>query len=74
MQDYAGGGAAAERAIPGVGVALGCDPNEVSANLRRGELPVVTRVSDEHLVLSMRTIDPADDDLVADALLRASDP
>ena len=46
----------------------------MTSALRRQELPVVATVRDGRLVLSMRTIDPADDDLVADALVRAADP
>ena len=72
VEDYAGGGAAPQRAIPGVGLSIACDAAAVAAALRRQTPAVVATVRDGRLVLSMRTVDPADDDLVAEALVRVS--
>jgi L-seryl-tRNA(Ser) seleniumtransferase len=61
-----GGGAAPGVEIPSAGVAVDGD---VTAALRAAQpKPVIARVEDNRTVLDLRTVDPADDDLVADAL------
>jgi L-seryl-tRNA(Ser) seleniumtransferase len=72
-QAVAGGGALPGLEIPSCGVALDCArPEAVAQRLRRDG--VVARVDDGHIVCDLRTIDPADDERVADALGRALAP
>jgi L-seryl-tRNA(Ser) seleniumtransferase len=59
-----GGGTLPGLEIDSAGVAL---PGDRTAALRRAEVPVVARVHDGRTVLDLRTVDPADDPLVAEA-------
>ncbi len=59
-----GGGALPGLEIESAGVVL---PGDRTAALRRAEVPVVARVRDGKTVLDLRTVDPADDELVAAA-------
>ncbi len=67
---YIGGGAAAQRGVPGPVLVI---PGGAAAQekLRRGDPPVVAYVRDEGLHVDLRTVDPADDDDVARALSNA---
>ena len=65
-QSVPGGGAVPGRTIPSAGIAVDGD---VAAALRRFEPPVVARVSGQHTILDLRTVDPADDPLLGKALL-----
>ncbi len=68
-----GGGTLPGREIGSAGIAL---PGDRTASLRRAVVPVVARVHEGRTVLDLRTVDPADDELVADAAraaLRARD-
>ena len=60
-----GGGTLPEVEIPSAGVVLDGDH---AAALREQVTPVIGRVVDGRTVLDLRTVDPADDELVADAL------
>ena len=61
-----GGGAVPGVEIPSAGVTVDGD---ITAALRTTEpKPVIARVENDHTVLDLRTVDPADDHLVADAL------
>jgi L-seryl-tRNA(Ser) seleniumtransferase len=60
-----GGGSAPGTAIPSAGVAVDGDH---AAALRSFDPPVIARVHDGRTVLDLRTIDPADDAVVAKAL------
>jgi L-seryl-tRNA(Ser) seleniumtransferase len=60
-----GGGSAPGVTIPSAGVAVDGD---VAAALRACDPPVIARVHDGRTVLDLRTVDPADDHLVAAAL------
>ncbi|HEX9530539.1 MAG TPA: hypothetical protein VF954_05335, partial [Acidimicrobiales bacterium] len=60
-----GGGAVPGRTIPSAGVAVDGD---VTAALRAWDPPIVARVSEGRTVLDLRTVDEADDDVVAAAL------
>ena len=60
-----GGGSAPGVTIPSWGVAVDGDR---TAHLRRHEPPVIARVVEGRTVLDLRTVDPADDAVVADAL------
>lgn len=68
----AGGGSLPGRTIPSIGVAIEvAAPDDVLAALRAGG--VVARVEDGAVVCDLRTVDPAEDEQVRDAL-RASMP
>ncbi len=57
-----GAGSLPLAAIPSVGVALDGD---LTAELRRSAPPIVARVVDGRTVLDLRTVDPADDEILA---------
>lgn len=59
-----GGGALPGLEIGSAGIAL---PGDHTAALRRAVVPVVARVHEGRTVLDLRTVDPADDVLLADA-------
>lgn len=60
-----GAGSAPGSVIPSWGVVLDGD---VTARLRRSAVPIMARARDGETVLDMRTVDPADDRVIADAL------
>lgn len=65
----AGGGSLPGLTIPSVGVGLECaDADLVAARLRTAEA-VVARVAEGLVVCDLRTVDPADDDVLVAALL-----
>ena len=59
-----GGGSVPGLVIPSAGIALDGDQ---SARLRAGDPPVIGRVVDGRTVLDLRTVDPADDAVIAKA-------
>ena len=61
----AGGGSVPGQDVPSAGVAVDGDH---AARLRRWDPPVVARVHDGQTVCDLRTVDPADDPVVAAAL------
>jgi L-seryl-tRNA(Ser) seleniumtransferase len=61
-----GGGAAPGVSLPSAAVSL---PAELAQRLRRGRPPIVGRVEDGRCLLDLRTIDPAADEIVRDAVL-----
>ena len=60
-----GGGTLPTVEIPSVGVAV---PGDHRERLRRAPVPIIARVEDDTTICDLRTIDPGDDELVADAL------
>jgi L-seryl-tRNA(Ser) seleniumtransferase len=60
-----GGGSLPGQSIPSAGVRIDGDH---SAALRAGDPPVVARVHDGATIVDLRTVDPADDLLLAKAL------
>ncbi|MEN3316283.1 MAG: L-seryl-tRNA(Ser) seleniumtransferase [Acidimicrobiaceae bacterium] len=64
----AGGGSVPGQEMPSVGVSV---PGDLTAVLRAGDPPVVARVHESTTVCDLRTVDPADDGVLADALRRA---
>jgi L-seryl-tRNA(Ser) seleniumtransferase len=64
----AGGGSVPGQDVPSAGVAVSGD---LTAALRGGEPPIVARVHEGSTVCDLRTVDPADDGVVAGALKRA---
>jgi L-seryl-tRNA(Ser) seleniumtransferase len=70
-ENMIGGGAAPGRSLPGFAVALQSDnmsSNELAYRLRKLPIPVVTRVEEGRVLLDLRTVDPADDAYLANAL------
>ena len=67
----AGGGSVPGTEIPSAGIAL---EGDVTDRLRRAGPPVIARVVDGSTVLDLRTVDPADDQLLADAVREALAP
>ena len=64
----AGGGSVPGQELPSAGVSV---PGDHTAALRAGDPPVVARVQEGATVCDLRTVDPADDGVLADALKRA---
>ncbi len=64
---FLGGGSAPERPVEGLALALAGDP-ALLERLRRGRPPVVGYLREERLVLDLRTIDPADDEALVEAV------
>jgi L-seryl-tRNA(Ser) seleniumtransferase len=65
MNSVPGGGTLPDREIPSVGV---CCTVDVVRALRMSTPPIVARVTDAGTLLDLRTIDPADDATIGDAL------
>jgi L-seryl-tRNA(Ser) seleniumtransferase len=61
----AGGGSLPGLEIPSAGIAVAGDR---TAELRAATPPIVARVIDNRTVLDLRTVDPADDAIVAKAV------
>jgi L-seryl-tRNA(Ser) seleniumtransferase len=69
-----GGGAAPEIDLPTALVAVAHPrrpADDLAAALRRGRPPVVARVADDRLLLDLRTVDPADEAALLEALTAA---
>jgi L-seryl-tRNA(Ser) seleniumtransferase len=69
-QSTIGGGSAPGSALPTRLVAVThptLSATKLEARLRSQEIPVIARIENDHVVLDLRTVDPADDPLVADA-------
>ena len=64
----AGGGSVPGQELPSAGVAV---PGDHTTALRDNDLPVVARVHEGATVCDLRTVDPADDPALADALKAA---
>lgn len=66
-----GGGAFPTARIPSAALALSGNATALDARLRDGDLPVVGRIERERLLLDLRSVMPALDAVLGDALLRA---
>jgi L-seryl-tRNA(Ser) seleniumtransferase len=64
-----GGGGAPGVELPSAAIALAPD---LALALRRGRPPVVGRVEADRCLLDLRTVDPADDNRLVEAVLTAS--
>jgi L-seryl-tRNA(Ser) seleniumtransferase len=64
-----GGGGAPERPLPSAAVSL---PAGFAAHLRTGTPPVVGHVVADRTLLDLRSVDPADDDALAGAVLEVA--
>ena len=75
LEATVGGGSVPGQSIPSAGVALtpaaGRTAPSVLAALRAGEPCVIGRIERDHVVLDLRTVDPAADGAVAAAIARA---
>ena len=70
-----GGGALAEAPFESAGVAIeGGDPDALAALLRAGDPPVVGRIQEGRLLLDARTVLPAEDDVLVEAVAKAARP
>ncbi|MEO1088028.1 MAG: L-seryl-tRNA(Sec) selenium transferase, partial [Acidobacteriota bacterium] len=67
---FLGGGAGAERPIPGEALALDAG-DAVLAALRQGEPAVLGYVREDRLILDLRTVEERDEPALAEAVLRA---
>jgi L-seryl-tRNA(Ser) seleniumtransferase len=65
----AGGGSVPGQEVPSAGVAIDGDH---AARLRTGAPPIVARVHDGWTICDLRTVDPADDLVLAEALARCT--
>ena len=69
--DEAGGGSLPAVGLPGWAVALkppGMSAGELEAALRRGSVPVVARIREDAVLISLRTLLPPDEDRIVEAL------
>jgi L-seryl-tRNA(Ser) seleniumtransferase len=72
MSSAVGGGSLPGETLESVGLVItGPGAADLAARLRSGEPPVVGRVEHGAVLLDLRTIDPAEDAALADALARA---
>lgn len=70
-QASVGGGAFPTAEIPSCGVVLLGEANEIEERLRRGEPPVIGRISDDRLLLDLRSVLPREDATLSRAVLKA---
>ena len=66
-----GGGAFPTARIESRAVALAVNAEQLEANLRHGDPPVIGRIEDNRLLLDLRSVLPAEDGDLADALIKA---
>jgi L-seryl-tRNA(Ser) seleniumtransferase len=66
-----GGGAFPTAEIPSSAVVLRGDANDIEEKLRRGEPPVIGRISDEKLLLDLRSVLQREDATLSRAVLKA---
>jgi L-seryl-tRNA(Ser) seleniumtransferase len=69
-----GGGSAPSSVLPTRLIAItakNLSANELAAGLRRSDPPIIARVEDGRVLLDLRTVFPAQDDVLRQALLRA---
>ncbi len=67
-----GGGSLPGQTLPTFLVAIAApSPDDLARRLRWGTPPVVARIEDDRLVLDLRTVNPSEDPLLLEAILRA---
>jgi L-seryl-tRNA(Ser) seleniumtransferase len=66
-----GGGAFPTAKIPSFAVAVSKDANRFEERLRRGDPPVIGRISNDRLLLDLRCVFPREDAALAHAIVRA---
>ncbi len=67
-ESVAGGGSTPDQSLPAWLVRLPGSANALERHLRTNSPPIIARIADGALVLDLRTVDPADEPLVAQAL------
>lgn len=68
VEDRVGGGAAPTVPLYGYAITVcGMQAEELEAGLRRAKVPVIVRIRDDHVCLSVRTLQEEDTPLVVDA-------
>ena len=70
-QASVGGGAFPNTPVPSVALAFSRDPESLEHRLRRGDPPVIGRVSDDRLLIDLRSVQPEEDEALAAALRTA---
>jgi L-seryl-tRNA(Ser) seleniumtransferase len=70
LDAFVGGGAAPDEPVAGLGLAL-AGSDALARRLRRGRPPVVGYLRESRLLLDLRTVDPADDEDLVQAVLAA---
>ena len=72
VESTVGGGSLPGQVLPSRGIALdGPSPERLLARLRSGTPAVIGRIVDDAVVLDLRTVEPADDDRLAEAIRAA---
>lgn len=72
VSDKVGGGAAPETVLPGWAVTVrGGDAAEIERKLRLHEIPIIARVAEDRVWLSVRTLQEKDEDVIVKALSQA---
>jgi L-seryl-tRNA(Ser) seleniumtransferase len=66
-----GGGAFPTAKIPSSAVAITTDAQRMEERLRRGDLPVIGRLSEGKLLLDLRSVLPSEDAPLTQAIVRA---
>jgi L-seryl-tRNA(Ser) seleniumtransferase len=66
-----GGGAFPGTGIPSVALALGRNAQQLEERLRLGDPSVIGRMAEGRLLIDLRTVQPDEDDIVADAVRAA---
>lgn len=66
-----GAGAFPTREIPSAGIALDGDANRLEQKLRAGPMPVIGRITDSQLLLDLRSVPAAHDDVLISSIVRA---
>jgi len=69
-RSVAGGGSTPDQSLPTWLVSLECEPVEAERQLRAGDPPVIARIEYDRLVLDLRTVAPAEEPALIQALRR----
>ncbi|HET7217965.1 MAG TPA: hypothetical protein VFJ02_07945, partial [Vicinamibacterales bacterium] len=67
-----GGGSAPGSQLPTRLVAIALPAERLEAMLRGGQPPVIARIENDHLLIDLRTVDPAEDGRLAGVLVQAA--
>ena len=72
VESTVGGGSLPGQVLPSWGVAIdGAEPGNVLTRLRGGTPAVIGRITNDRVVLDLRTVEPGDDDRLAEAIRAA---
>jgi L-seryl-tRNA(Ser) seleniumtransferase len=72
-EDAPGGGSLPGVALNGFSLAISSNklsPNELQNRLRENEIPIICKIKNDEIIISMRTIDRKDYEIIIDAFLR----